>query len=149
MDDLLKYLDLLKKSSLHRADAKANEGGRYYWVEMSPTIRNQYFSIKPRHCIAPSVEAKQEFVIRRMNTDGIYIELFSVDVRRTDSKDFILALATWMIEKWLDEEAYNHEERVRLYGEPFVERADRIDLMEPARSAAKNARAEAPETASF
>jgi hypothetical protein len=145
MEDLLKHVKLLELSVRHRADAKANEGGRHYWVEFDPTIRNQYFRIEPRHRVAPSLSEEQDFVVRRMDTDGVYIELFSMKFRRTDAKDLILAVATSSIEKWLDEEEYRHpmEEHARLYGDPYVERGSHFDLMDPALRAAKNARAEA------
>ncbi|TAZ73788.1 hypothetical protein ELH70_14535 [Rhizobium ruizarguesonis] len=145
MEDLLKHLGLLGLSARHHADAKANEGERCYWVKFDPTIRRQYFRIEPRHRIAPSLSEQQEFVISRMNTEGNYVELFSMNFRRTDPKHLIEAVATSRIEKWLDEEEYNHpmEEHARLCGDPFVERRGHIDLMDPARRAAKNARAEA------
>ncbi|RVO68371.1 hypothetical protein [Sinorhizobium meliloti] len=147
MEDFLKYMRTLELAVRHRADARVNEGCRHYWVEFDPTIRNQYFRIEPRHRIAPSIAHTQEFVVRRMDTDGIYREIFSLDFRRTTSKEIILDVSTSRIEKWLDEEAHNHpmEEYSRLYGDPFVERNDRVDLMDPERRAAKNARAEALE----
>ncbi|MBB2868623.1 UNVERIFIED_ORG: hypothetical protein GGI63_005267 [Rhizobium esperanzae] len=147
MDELQKYIKTLELVVRHRADARVNEGCRHYWVEFDPTIRNQYFRIEPRYRIAPSITNEQEFVVRRMDREGIYREVFSLHFRRTTPKDVILANSTSEIEKWLDEEAYNHplEEYSRLYGDPFVERNDQVDLMDPARRAAKNARAEAME----
>lgn len=145
MEDLLTHLELLGFAARHLADAKAKEGERYYWVEFDLTIRDQYFRIEPRHNIAPSLSEQQEFVVSRMNTNGNYVELFSINFRRTAPNYLIQSVATSRVEKWLDEEKYNHpmEEHARLYGDPFVERSDRIDLMDPARRAAKNARAEA------
>lgn len=147
MEDLLKYIKTLELAVRHRNDAKANEGCRHYWVELDPTIRNQYFRIAPRHFVAPSIADTQEFVVSRMDVDGNYREIFALDFRRTTPKEVILEASTSAIEKWLDEEAYNHpmEEHTRLYGDPFVERNDRVDLMDLARRAAKNARAEAME----
>lgn len=146
MEEFLKCMKTLELAVRHRSDAKNNEGHRHYYVEFDHTIRNQYFRIAPRHFVAPVISDTQEFVVRRMDVDGIYREIFALDFGRTTPKDVILEASTLRIEKWLDEEAYNHpmEEHSRLYGDPFIER-DRIDLMDPARRAAKNARAEAME----
>ncbi len=147
MEDFLKYMKTIELAARHRSDVKAYEGFRHYWVEFDPTIRNQYFRIAPRHIVAPSISDTQEFVVSRMDVDGNYREIFALDFRRTTPKEVILEVSTSAIVKWLDEEAYNHpmEEHSRLYGDPFVERSDRTDLMDPARRAAKNARAEAME----
>lgn len=147
MEDFLKYMKTLELAVRHRSDARTGEGCRHYWIEFDPTIRNQYFRIAPRHFVAPSISDTQEFVVRRMDRDGNYREIFSLDFRRSTPKEVILDVSISRIEKWLDEESYNHpmEEHARLYGDPFVERSDRIDLMDPARRAAKNARAEAME----
>lgn len=151
MEDLSQHPRLLGWSARQRADAAANEGERSYWIEFAPTMRRQYFRIEPRYFVAPSLSEEQEFVILRMNTDGDYVELFSMNFHRRDPTYLIDAMATSRIKKWLDEEEYNHpmEEHSRLYGDPFVERSDRIDLMDPARRAAKSARAEAMGVSGF
>ncbi len=145
MEEFLKCMKTLELAVRHRSDAKANKGNRHYWVEFDPTIRNQYFRIAPRHFVAPSISDMQEFVVSRMDVNGNYREILALDFRRDTPKDVILEASTLQIEKWLDQEDHPMEEHSRLYGDPFVERNDRIDLMDPARRAAKNAHAEAME----